>query len=477
MLLTLHFIRQIVQATLQRLDGSQRPAIATLLCSPAFAVAMEPRHTSIHRPVTCSVTCEHATALEVATCTHAVHATAMQLWATALGDQGTMDALSSQTAAQVPDDSAPWAALLEHTKQSVTCSAAAVDAALESVSLLASDPVWRAADGPAMVLASLSHSAHGPLTSARAAMAAVAAIMDARHGAMLEELLYVERDALGEGGGGEATGITGTLVHRLVALVDDSVRSLQTLYTDGALTALKETATRGRSPSRSSSSCSKALGCIHELQWPCDTGAGVAKPQLLSKRQLQDSGSEFAAQPAMDSAARAELGEAVRRVRASRDGESVLPATRVRQAMHAHVWQRLVAALEAMLLLRRLAVLSVAAQDGAGTSLGTAVMRLLFHQPRCLLRLESAVERVLWLQGAPPFAYNDIIGAPWGPPALAPWAASFLGKCEGQPRGGAVRMQPFSLCRVPMLVRCARYWAKQVAHNRAKRQGSAVGEA
>jgi hypothetical protein len=140
------------------------------------------------------------------------------------------------------------------------------------------------------------------------------------------------------------------------------------------------------------------------------------------------------------------------------------PPTWVRRAMHAHVWQRLAAALEALLLLRRLVMLKDA-EDARMARLGACVLETVIRRPACLLELSAALQRIAELKGAPPFVYQELPGAPTGAPQLRPWAVQFLAHCEAHSRWTVASGAQGGFVSIEALAKQARFWSKQIAHN------------
>ena len=195
---------------------------------------------------------------------------------------------------------------------------------------------------------------------------------------------------------------------------------------------------------------SRGLACLHELQSVAPNyhvSGQCAGTRADARSHLQQSG---------------ELAGAVQAAARACQGVKRLPPTQQRCETHRAVWAHVATALEALLLLRALAQ-STAIVPRGKTTLGSAALRALLQRPAAKLVLESAIDRAITLDAAPPFAYASALHC--AAPALEAWAAQLAAQRDGLARAGA-RGRDLAVASGTALSRTARWWAKQIVYNR-----------
>lgn len=154
----------------------------------------------------------------------------------------------------------------------------------------------------------------------------------------------------------------------------------------------------------------------------------------------------------------------------------VPPPTAAAQAVRAVVWQRLLVATEALVLLRRLALMK-SSKVPWRKALGQHVLRTMIFNSHCLLRLEGMIQRVVAMELWHPFTYAPVdTGEPWAAPAYSSWACAFLSQHDRHVMQGRVGVDAHERCNMADLYKAAMFWRKQLVHNRPAVYGKKVSE-
>lgn len=149
----------------------------------------------------------------------------------------------------------------------------------------------------------------------------------------------------------------------------------------------------------------------------------------------------------------------------------VAPPTAAAQAVRAVVWQRLLVATEALVLLRRLALMKSSTVPWR-KQLGQHVLRTMLYNSHCLHRLEGVIQRVVAMEQWPPFTYAPVdTGEPWAAPVYSPWACAFLSQHDRHVMHGRVGVNVHERCNMEDLTKAAMFWRKQLLHNRPEVYG------
>lgn len=391
---------------------------------------------------------------------HTAHAFACQIWACC--SQSTevlagLDAPRDLPAAGVGSAAAGeaervpcWSAILHYGRFALAASTACMDAVLAHAAHLeasgaAVDSVCGAAgvtptDADRATLWHAVSSDGGPFAAARAAMQALAHLVKAGRLEMVETALVVEAPRRGvRGFSRDAAYALLQIAHSASGSMQDAMQREVGLYeasrelrSGGKRTAAQEVELRlcGTDPR-----C-KALTPLNELHWshPDRSCAGAAAAAAAA-------------------------------VAAAPGGAAAQPPTAAAAAVHAAVWQRMVAAHEALLLLRRLAMLKGSADTREG-NVGEFVLSVLLRRPEFLVLLEAVVHRMAVLQHESPFVFRD---PPPGHPAAAPpmpaWARQLLCRHDRGVRSGRASGEAYRRYTVSHVIKAALYWRKQAAHN------------
>lgn len=205
------------------------------------------------------------------------------------------------------------------------------------------------------------------------------------------------------------------------------------------------------------------------------TGGSVPLKRTRDDSQSLEGAADATAVKSLDGA-HANVAGSLAKSASAAAASGVAPPTAAAQAVRAVVWQRLLVATEALVLLRRLALMK-SSKVPWRRALGQHVLRTLLFDSHCLLRLESVIQRVVAMEHWPPFTYAPVdTGEPWAAPEYSPWACAFLSQHDRHVMQGRAAATTHEKCNLADLTKAAMFWRKQLLHNRPDAYGGKAAE-